>query len=359
MAHCVVTLLLLLSAACSTVSTRVNPKSVSRETVFYIDRDQPDPIGVAAVIVDVLSKRGHRVDLRPPPKVDVQKDRSASGTAFYISESLLVTNHHLIDNADRVIVRTDAGDSVEAEVVVSDQKNDLALLRVPLGLTDRWFGLVGLSEATIGDPVTVAGFPLTTVLGTNPRLTEGIVSASVGLLDDPTRLQISAPIQPGNSGGPIFNENFKVIGVVSERLSDQYAIGLTGAVPQNVNFGIKADYAMLLVDQITGSNLAPSNIFTFKDAIAATAHISTGSSQAKSTSPASSRPIGPRNVLISFSYSHVYDLIHYTLQRLSIQWTDTNTGEVIATGSFSGDSFRSYGGIVRKVLEEVLVKAGG
>jgi hypothetical protein len=79
------------------------------------------------------------------------------------------------------------------------------------------------------------------ILGTAPRLTKGLVSAAVGLKDDPNHLQISAAIQPGNSGGPLLNEAGEVMGIVNSTLNPLAIMNRTGgSLPQNVNFAVKS-----------------------------------------------------------------------------------------------------------------------
>jgi len=96
-----------------------------------------------------------------------------------------------------------------------------------------------------GDSVVTYGFPLTGLLSSGPTLTTGSVSALTGLRDTPLHLTISAPVQPGNSGGPLLDAQGHVIGVVVAKLNAAaVAQALGGDIPQNVNFAIKGDRAV-------------------------------------------------------------------------------------------------------------------
>jgi serine protease Do len=92
----------------------------------------------------------------------------------------------------------------------------------------------------LGEPVAAFGYPLTGVLSTSGNFTLGNVTALTGLMDDTRFVQVSTPIQPGNSGGPLLDENGNLVGVVTSKLNALQAMVATrGDIPQNVNFAIK------------------------------------------------------------------------------------------------------------------------
>ena len=96
-----------------------------------------------------------------------------------------------------------------------------------------------------GETVVTYGFPLSGVLSSGPTLTTGDVSALAGLRDNPLHFQISAPVQPGNSGGPLLDAHANVIGVVVSKLNALRIAQMTGGdIPQNVNFAIKGAEAL-------------------------------------------------------------------------------------------------------------------
>jgi len=103
----------------------------------------------------------------------------------------------------------------------------------------------------IGDPVFTVGFPATNLLGSEPKFTDGSVSALSGLRGEATVIQTSVPIQPGNSGGPLLTNEGSVVGVVTSTAAVQAFLSVTGTLPQNVNWAVKSEYATPLFDQPT------------------------------------------------------------------------------------------------------------
>jgi serine protease Do len=125
--------------------------------------------------------------------------------------------------------------------------NDLAVLRVTdstkLATTcpEHPFQLASSSHITLGQHVSAIGYPLSPMLGSNPKFSEGVVSSKTGWQDDPRSLQISAQVQPGSSGSTLFDSDGNVIGIVVATLDAIKVYQLASAIPQNVNYAIKAD----------------------------------------------------------------------------------------------------------------------
>lgn len=94
--------------------------------------------------------------------------------------------------------------------------------------------------ARLGETVAAFGFPLTQLLATSGNFTLGNITAMAGIGDDTRYIQISAPVQPGNSGGPLLDEQGNVVGVVTSKLNALKTLVASGDVPQNVNFAIRA-----------------------------------------------------------------------------------------------------------------------
>ena len=95
----------------------------------------------------------------------------------------------------------------------------------------------------LGESVVVMGFPFSGLLSSDAVVTTGIVSALAGMRDDRHKLQISAPVQPGNSGGPLLDPAGHLVGVVVSKLDGVRMASLTGAIPENINFAIKGEEA--------------------------------------------------------------------------------------------------------------------
>jgi peptidoglycan hydrolase-like protein with peptidoglycan-binding domain len=163
----------------------------------------------------------------------------SSGTAFVVAPGLLVTNHHVIEGCSAIEVIASDGRR-PATVIDSVQQIDLALLRV-YGLRGGVAALRTQSPALLGESATVFGFPLGGALSSTGNFTTGVVSSLRGLRDAAGEIQITAPVQPGNSGGPVLDRAGSVIGVVQGKLNALRVVRATGDIPQNVNFAVSLD----------------------------------------------------------------------------------------------------------------------
>ncbi len=172
----------------------------------------------------------------------------SSGTGFFISPGgAVVTNHHVVDGCDAVAVRI--GDQIrEAGVSFAVEKVDLALIHLqPEEGVQSEFRVAHIApqeDLFLGERVTVFGWPFSGVLSSDGVVTTGTLSAKSGVRDNPDFMQISAPVQPGNSGGPVMNEAGYIIGVVRARLEK-----LGDKVAQNVNFAVKHSVLTDLLDR--------------------------------------------------------------------------------------------------------------
>jgi S1-C subfamily serine protease len=194
--------------------------------------------------------------LRLPPRLAVSESRTrpvpiiprrnnlapkirSAGTGFYVSRNgHIITNYHVIRACDEYKVWTAHSGGKKADLIGSDKKADLALLattQFPLDIATLRSG----RSVRLGESVTVFGYPLTGTLSSDGVVTTGNVSALSGLNDDSGSLQISAGVQKGNSGGPLFDESGNVIGIVYSKLNAILLARYTGDIPQNVNFAIK------------------------------------------------------------------------------------------------------------------------
>ena len=162
----------------------------------------------------------------------------SSGSGFVVSrDGWIVTNHHVVEGRATVTVNY-ADTSHAATVWAVEPSTDLALLKVPVEVSD----VATFSEsprASLGEAATVAGYPLHGIVSKELNVTTGNDSALAGPGDDAKLLQVTAPVQQGNSGGPLLDGTGNVIGVVVATLNAVGAANLTGYIPQNVNFAIK------------------------------------------------------------------------------------------------------------------------
>jgi len=163
----------------------------------------------------------------------------SSGTAFAVTPGLLITNQHVIAGCGSIEIIAADGRRT-GSVVDADDQIDLALLRVG-GLKGATARLRNPRNVRLGEPVMVFGFPLSGSLTSGGNFTSGLVSGLRGLRDAAGELQITAPVQPGNSGGPLLDASGLVIGVVQAKLDALRSAIATGDIPQNVNFAISLE----------------------------------------------------------------------------------------------------------------------
>ncbi|HUR56767.1 MAG TPA: tetratricopeptide repeat-containing serine protease family protein [Opitutaceae bacterium] len=188
------------------------------------------------------------------------RDVNSTGSGFFIGDgSFFVTNHHVIADAFLIRVRT-RWHTVTATVVHDDPQNDLAILKLP-----RRFPTLPIGPSRgvrLGDRVFTLGFPNPEVQGLSPKLTRGETSSLTGLRDDPRYFQVSVPIQPGNSGGPLIDEKGRVVGVITSTLNAERMLAMTGNIPQNVNYALKSAYLLSLLErlQVPPESYAPVNL---------------------------------------------------------------------------------------------------
>jgi S1-C subfamily serine protease len=174
----------------------------------------------------------------------------AYGSGFAItSRGHIITNFHVVEGAKRINVRIQ-NNNVMAELLVSDQANDLALIKISESTNPIQLGFS--NPVSLGDETTVGGFPNPEMQGLSLKLTKGIISAVSGFQDDIRHFQIDAAIQPGNSGGPLVSKNGQAIGVVNAKLDDAAVAKATGSLPQNVNYAVKIDYVKPLLANVKG-----------------------------------------------------------------------------------------------------------
>ncbi len=174
----------------------------------------------------------------------------STGTAFAVAPGgILITNAHVVHECREITVRQPDGTVFPAIVLAADQANDLALIKVASSTSDP-AQFRGSPEIRQGDNVVAIGFPLSTLLspGTTTTRTTGTVSALTGFQNDSRLLQVSAPIQPGNSGGPLLDQSGHVVAIVSASLNAVKLAATRGIIPENVNFAIKASVARAFMD---------------------------------------------------------------------------------------------------------------
>ena len=104
----------------------------------------------------------------------------------------------------------------------------------------------------MGDKVFTVGFPNPELQGASAKYTDGVISSLFGIIDDVRTMQITVPIQGGNSGGPLVDAAGNVLGLVVAQLNAATVFEYTGTIPQNVNFAVKINYALPIVQSVPG-----------------------------------------------------------------------------------------------------------
>jgi len=173
---------------------------------------------------------------------------SGSGTGFFITDDgYIITNQHVAGEGATVRLVTAAG-SIAAKVVKVDKANDVALLKAE----GRFMALPVIPSrgVRLGATAATVGFPNTGLQGFAPKLARGEIASLAGAQDDARHFQISAPIQPGNSGGALVDELGNVIGVVVAKLSQRAALATSGTLAENVNYAVKSSYLLSFLESV-------------------------------------------------------------------------------------------------------------
>ena len=176
-----------------------------------------------------------------PIKVVTEGDIS-TGSGFITNQGYwVVTNRHVVEDADRIIVRNGTGKIRHVSRFFLDDQDDIALLYLEKPYPSEYsVDITDIIDPAGGDQLFVMGYPLTAVLGTHhPSITEGIVSKEAGFGDMQNHFLLTANINQGNSGGPIFGRDGRVLGIAVGKLDKNKILEETGLLPEDVNVGIK------------------------------------------------------------------------------------------------------------------------
>ena len=196
--------------------------------------------------------------------LEIKTGNAATGTGFlFSSANYVITSYHVVQGAKSINVRDANGEKIDATIAAKDTDHDIAILKLSKSPISRQ-NIITLGDSAsvkTGDRVFTYGFPLVDLLGyKEPRYSEGFINSLSGISNNPHLFQVSIPIQPGNSGGPIFNANHELIGIATSSIDSEQTRKVFGAIPQNVNFAIKSSHITSLLSNLPKSFIKQKGI---------------------------------------------------------------------------------------------------
>lgn len=182
-----------------------------------------------------------------------------NGTGFFISkDGYLATNYHVVAEASEIeieFIRNGQKQNYKAKVIQSDKQNDLAILKIDDNLFSPFSSIpyyFQTSLTDVGSNVFALGYPMAlSVMGTEIKFTDGKISSKTGFQGDISTYQMTTPIQPGNSGGPLFDFDGNLIGINSAKIRADVA--------DNVSYAIKSSYLKNLIDVLPTTLILPND----------------------------------------------------------------------------------------------------
>ena len=359
----IVTLFFLLKTflACTTTPSVPKEGPVEAKPLFLIHSENAELIDFVDIFLKEISLLGCEVrDLSSQTAQDGdKKDKGFYGSGFFISESgLFLTAYHVIEQAETIILRKIDGKLFLAKVLIQDPTNDIAVLSTIGGEKENhWLSLGNPPGANIGDAIRVLGYPVPNLIGIKPKLASGFISSDAGIGGDPTRFAFSAPLEVGYSGAAILNIHNEVIGIASEQTNDEwFLLGRTGSLPPDINYGVKINYAKILLESVLGEEISrnDSNMITLEDAIDSTALVLINTQNV----PLDPQPMQQAKiVLVEFSKAYLCNIIHYTIFEFNKSGTDQVMGEVLASGYVGGTPVSNPKEMVDTFIKEMRIKS--
>ncbi|UCC23438.1 MAG: trypsin-like peptidase domain-containing protein [Planctomycetota bacterium] len=172
-----------------------------------------------------------------------------TATGFAVSyEGHIITSYHLVKDASQIRVRFEGEDWVAAKVDRYSESDDVAVLRVDKA-RPNYLKLCDFSGVQQGEIVFTLGYPVAGVLGDEPASSLGTISSLSGITGEDCLIQISALVQPGNSGGPLVGLSGDVVGMVISTTDIRAFFKETGTLPWNVDWAVKSDYIIPLLPE--------------------------------------------------------------------------------------------------------------
>ncbi len=201
------------------------------------DKNNGDSINFTSLSPPSETQRTQTLD---PWPID-ENDFGYTGSGFITNYgSHIITNKHVIENSKKLFVRNGLGELKKAKVLKVSENDDIAVLELETPFNKQYSqNFSGKLQIKPGQKVFVMGYPLVDILGENkPSISQGIVSKDSGMYDDPGFFQITAKLNSGNSGGPIFSKEGNILGIAVMKLDKSLMLQESGMIPEDVNFGI-------------------------------------------------------------------------------------------------------------------------
>lgn len=189
--------------------------------------------------------------------VTPREEAGGVGTGFVVSKGIVMTCAHVVQHGSQITATFANGKSAAAKVHTIDAGNDWALLEVPD--TEAPAIPVSVDKPNVGATIYCIGFPLGGIKDSaDPIVGSGNIAALQRLDGDNRFMQITAPVNPGNSGGPVLDQYGRWVGIVSQKLNDMATLRAAETVTQGVNFAVKASFVQPLLQPQGGIALTPT-----------------------------------------------------------------------------------------------------
>ena len=199
------------------------------------------------------------------------KPKYSFGTCFAISDNFLLTSYHVVKDAKSISIRGLYGkfdNTYSAGLEYFNEEHDIACLKISQANSNKKFVIpysIKSQNSDVGENIFVLGYPLQSTMGQEIKLTTGIISSNSGFMGDTTLFQISAPIQPGNSGGPLFDNNGNLIGIIAAKHKNADNVGYAVKLNLIRNF-LKEQKISSTVNKLMPAELS-KKVKIFKDYI--------------------------------------------------------------------------------------------
>jgi S1-C subfamily serine protease len=234
------------------------PSSALDRRVLEAERDEYGALAkFAARLLGEVDSSPSRSEKKPQSR--------SSGSGILINDRVdILTNYHVVAGCKTLTAVDSSKRRSPATVVAAESTTDLAVLRTRSRVVESATFRTGASPQ-VGESVTAVGFPFVGLLASEANVSFGNIGALAGLGNDASKLQISAPVQPGNSGGPLLDQTGLVIGIVVQKLDALKIARITGDIPQNINFAVKGEIAQQFLkarDVPFSSVLPPSGVLS-------------------------------------------------------------------------------------------------